>query len=154
MSQIQNFDTISVGEVIRGPAYLTSRETIKEYAEASLDYNPLHLDEAFMQGDFGKTNFSGVIVHGMTTFSIITRALVDWLEPRGGNHKRLETRWRAPVKPGDTIQPSCKVTAKKETRHTRWVQMDIEVKNQRDEVVATGEAMAEFPAAARTSERP
>ncbi len=146
MSQAQNFDAISVGDAIEGPAYATSRETIKEYAQASLDYNPLHLDDTYMQGDFGKTNFSGVIVHGMTTFSIITRALVDWLEPRGGVHKRLETRWRAPVKPGDTIQPFATVTAKQSTARGRWMRVDVEVKNQHGDVVATGEAMAEFPA--------
>lgn len=146
MNQDRNFDGIQIGDTISGEPFVTSRETIKEYAVASLDYNPLHLDDQFMQGDFGKTNFSGVIVHGMTTFSLISRTLVDWLEPRGGEHKRLETRWRVPVKPGDTIQPFATVSAKRNTARSRWLVLDVEVKNQHGEVVATGEAAAEFPA--------
>jgi acyl dehydratase len=51
-----------------------------------------------------------------------------------------------PVKPGDVIRPLARVTQKKETRKSRWVLLDIEVKNQRGETVAVGEAMAEFPA--------
>lgn len=145
MTTPQDFDTLEVGATIAGEPYVTSRETIKEYAAASLDYNPLHLDDEFMQGNFGKTKFSGVIVHGMTTFSLITRMLVDWLGPRGGEHKRLETRWRVPVKPGDTIQPHARISAKRVTTRSRWMVLDVEVKNQRGEVVATGEATAEFP---------
>ncbi len=58
-----------------------------------------------MQGNFGKTNFGGIIMHGMNNFGVITRMLTDWLYERGGVQRRLETRWKAPVKPGDTITP-------------------------------------------------
>ena len=145
MKQLPAFESIEIGSVIPGPTFTNSRETIREYCEASLDYNPLHLDDKFMQGSFGKTKFEGVIVHGMTTFSLITRALVDWLEPRGGVHRRLETRWKLPVKPGDTIQPTLILKSKQETRLSNWLTFDVEVKNQRGEIVATAEAMAEFP---------
>lgn len=151
MIQTTGFSAIEPGSEIKGPIYDTSYETIREYCEASLDYNPLHLDENFMQGNVGRSNFDGVIVHGMTTFSIITRALVDWMEPLGGIHRRLETRWRIPVKPGDSIQPIMVVKSKDETHLSRWVTLDIEVRNQRGDVVATAEAMAEFPAEAAQS---
>jgi 3-hydroxybutyryl-CoA dehydratase len=146
MAQLSSFESIEVGIVIPGPKFTASKETIREFCDASLDYNPLHLDETFMQGNFGKTQFQGVIVHGMTTFSLITRALVDWLEPRGGIHRRLETRWKAPVKPGDTIQPTVVLTSKQATKMSNWLTFEVEVKNQRGEVVATAEALAEVPA--------
>jgi 3-hydroxybutyryl-CoA dehydratase len=63
-------------------------------------------------------------------------------------HRRMETRWKAPVKPGDTIQPSAVVSAVRKTEKSRWVTLDIEVLNQRGETVAAGEAMVEFPTAA------
>jgi len=97
------FDEIRVGQQLDGPRFAVTRETIREFCDASLDYNPLHLDDSYMKGSFGKTGFGGIIMHGMTNFGLITRMLTDWLYARGGVHRRLETRWRAPVRPGDTI---------------------------------------------------
>ena len=56
----------------------SSRETIRAFCDASLDYNPLHLDDDYMQGSFGKTSFGGIIMHGMNNFGLITRMLTDW----------------------------------------------------------------------------
>lgn len=145
MSNQPIFSSIEVGSKIDGPVFETSRQSIVDYCEASLDFNPLHLDDEFMAGSVGKSKFEGVIVHGMTTFSIISRALVDWLEPRGGVHRRLESRWRVPVKPGDSIQPTLTVKGKHSTTRSDWLIFDIEVHNQRREVVATAESLAEFP---------
>jgi acyl dehydratase len=71
--------------------------------------------------------------------------LTDWAYPAGAVHRRLETRWVKPVKPGDTIRPHGKLKSKLATQKSRWAVIDVEVRNQRDEVVATGEAMIEFP---------
>lgn len=138
------FDTLSVGQQVNGPSFAVTRETIREFCDASLDYNPLHLDDDYMQGSFGKTQFGGIIMHGMTNFGLITRMLTDWLYPLGGLHRRLETRWRVPVKPGDTIAPRARVVQKLRTKKSDWVVLEVEVTNTRGEIVATGEAMAEF----------
>ena len=98
-----------------------------------------------MKNSFGKTQFGGIIMHGMTNFGLITRMLTDWLYPLGGVHRRLETRWRAPVKPGDTIRAQARLMQKKATDKSDWAVLEVEVRNQRGETVATGEAMAEFP---------
>ena len=82
------------------------RESIRLFCDASLDYNPLHLDDDYMKGNFGKTNFGGIIMHGMNNFGLISRMLTDWAYPAGAVHRRLETRWVKPVRPGDTIQPT------------------------------------------------
>ncbi len=139
------YESLKEDDVVMGPKFQVSRETIREFCDASLDYNPLHWDDDYMKGSFGRTKFGGIIMHGMTNFGLITRMLTDWLYPLGGVHRRLETRWKIPVKPGDTIQPSARIAKKKETKRSRWVQLDVEVKNQRGETVAVGEAMAEFP---------
>ena len=97
------FETLSVGDSIDGAKFSASRGSIRLFCDASLDYNPLHLDDDYMKGDFGKTNFGGIIMHGMNNFGVISKMLADWLYPLGGVHRRLETRWKAPVKPGDTV---------------------------------------------------
>jgi len=142
---IDAYEEIRVGESIEGSCFAVTRDTIREFCDASLDYNPLHLDDEYMKGSFGKTQFGGIIMHGMTSFGLITRMLTDWLYERGGVHRRLETRWRAPVRPGDTIRPRARVAHRKLTHHGRWLLLEIELRNQRDELIASGEAMAEFP---------
>ncbi len=140
------FDGLEAGLVLEGPKFAVTRETIREFCDASLDYNPLHLDDGYMKtSSFGTTRFDGIIMHGMTNFSLITRMLTDWLYPRGGIHRRLETRWLTPVRPGDTIQPRARLVRKKVTHKSRWAVLEVEVRNQNDAVVATGEAQAEFP---------
>jgi 3-hydroxybutyryl-CoA dehydratase len=145
------FENLSAGDTIEGPAFPVSRESIRLFCDASLDYNPLHLDDEYMKGDFGKTNFGDIIMHGMNNFGLITRMLTDWAQPPDAIHRRLETRWLKPVKPGDTIRPTGVVKAKQVTSKSRWVLIDVMVSNQRGEKVAVGEAMIEFPAMAEAS---
>jgi 3-hydroxybutyryl-CoA dehydratase len=139
------FESLRVGDTIDGPTFAVSRESIRLFCDASLDYNPLHLDDDYMKGNFGKTNFGGVIMHGMSNFGLISRMITDWAYPRDAVHRRLETRWLKPVRPGDTIQPSGILKSKQETTKSRWITIDVEVRNQKDERVATGEATVEFP---------
>ena len=141
------FDSLAPGDRIDGPEFAVSRESIRDFCDASLDYNPLHLDDEYMKGSFGRTSFGGIIMHGMNNFGLITRMLTDWAYPANAVHRRLETRWVKPVKPGDTIRPIGTLKSKQETAKSRWVILDIEVQNQGGEVVATGEAMVEFPRA-------
>ncbi len=85
---------IAVGFQFPGPTVPVTREMIAEFAAASFDHNPLHWDNDFME----KTHFAGgkqfddVIGHGLMTYSLMTRAMTDWLaRPR-----------RAPA-PGDPL---------------------------------------------------
>ena len=90
-------------------------------------------------------------MHGMNNFGLITRMLTDWAYPAGAIHRRLETRRLKPVRPGDVIQPAGIIKAKQTTHKSRWVLIDVMVRNQNDEKVAAGEAMVEFPATAKAS---
>jgi 3-hydroxybutyryl-CoA dehydratase len=140
-----SFESLNAGDTIEGAKFAVSRESIRLFCDASLDYNPLHLDDDYMKGSFGKTSFGGIIMHGMNNFGLITRMITDWAYHAGAVHRRLETRWIKPVRPGDTIQPTGIVKSKQATSKSRWVLIDVMVRNQNDEKVATGEAMVEFP---------
>ena len=139
------YKEIQVGHVIDGPSINVTKDMIREFAEASFDFNALHLDDKFMERKFGKTKFEGLIAHGMMTFSLMTRMMTDWLWPRGGIHRRLETRWLKPVCPGDTITFGATVSQKLQTSKGQGFLFNLEVKNQNSELVATGESMAESP---------
>ncbi len=97
------YDTLQPGTRIEGPKFDVTRESIRAFCDGSLDYNPLHLDDDYMKGDFGKTNFGGIIMHGMNNFGLLTRMLTDWAYPAGGIQRRMETRWLKPVRPGDEL---------------------------------------------------
>src|SRR5260370_13097750 len=55
-----SLDELQIGQAIEGSRFAVTRVTIRLFCEASLDYNPLHLDDEFMQGRFGKTAFRAV----------------------------------------------------------------------------------------------
>ena len=76
------FESLNAGDTIDGPKFAVSRESIRLFCDASLDYNPLHLDDDYMKGNFGKTNFGGIIMHGMNNFGLISRMITDWAYPR------------------------------------------------------------------------
>ena len=103
MSVTFRYDEISIGDEIPGPELRVTREAIEEFAAASFDHNPLHWDDKFLRETkfTGDTQFDDVIMHGLMTYSLMTRAMTDWLWPDNGNHRRLETRFRKPIYPGD-----------------------------------------------------
>jgi 3-hydroxybutyryl-CoA dehydratase len=137
---------LQAGDLITGADMMISREKIAEFAEVTLDYNPLHLDEEFMKKtSFGKTKYEGIIGHGLLNFGLITRMMTDWLWPRGGIHRRLETKHVKPVYPGDRLIPTAKILRKVESLSSRWVIFEIELKKEGGETVVMGEATAEFP---------
>jgi acyl dehydratase len=83
-------------------------------------------------------------MHGMNNFGLISRMITVGLSCRHYSPP-ARTRWVKPVRPGDTIQPTGIVKSKQATVNSRWVLIDVMVRNQNDEKVATGEAMVEFP---------
>jgi 3-hydroxybutyryl-CoA dehydratase len=142
-----HFEGFTVNQEITGEPFAPTRDTIRAFCDASLDYNPLHLDDDYMKGSFGKTSFGGIIMHGMTNFGVLTRLLTDWAYAHDGEHRRLETRWKLPVKPGDVITPHARITGTITTLKSRWVTLEVEMRNDRGEIVAAGDALVEFPPA-------
>ena len=138
------FENLKTGDAIEGAKFAVSRESIRLFCDASLDYNPLHLDDDYMKGNFGKTNFGGIIMHGMNNFGLISRMITDWAYPAGAIHRRLETRWVKPVKPGDTIQPTGIVKSRQTTANSRWVLIDVMVRNQNEERSRPGRPWSSF----------
>jgi acyl dehydratase len=148
MSEPFSYDDIAVGHAFDGPRVAVTREMIKEFAMASFDNNPLHWDDAYItETTFaGHKKFDSVIAHGLMTYAFMVRAMTDWLWPESGDHRRMETRFRRPIYPGDTVQVRVEVRDKRETRKGKWLDCAVTVTNQNGDVVATGDALAEMAA--------
>ncbi|MDP6666962.1 MAG: MaoC/PaaZ C-terminal domain-containing protein, partial [Dehalococcoidia bacterium] len=63
----------AVGDSLAGFERLVTQGRVDDYAEASGDYNPIHLDEAYAAA----TPFGGRIAHGMLTLAFVTEMLAS-----------------------------------------------------------------------------
>jgi 3-hydroxybutyryl-CoA dehydratase len=75
------------------------------FAAVSGDNNAMHINEEFAQ----TTRFKGRIAHGMLTASVISAAIAGRLPGPGTLSQTL--RFKAPVKPGDTVHATVTVVA-------------------------------------------
>jgi acyl dehydratase len=135
----QDFAKITVGQTLPALSKHVTVEQIRQYAEASGDRNPIHLDESFARS----AGLPGVIAHGMLTMAFANQMVTDWLGDRS-LLKRLQGRFAGMVLPGDDVTCSGSVASKND--ETRRVVINLVVTNQRGErVVNKGVAEAEFP---------
>jgi acyl dehydratase len=135
----QDFENISVGQALPPLTKHVTVEQIRQYAEASGDRNPIHLDGSFARS----AGLPGVIAHGMLTMAFANQMVTDWLGDRS-LLKRLQGRFAGMVLPGDTVTCSGSVASRDE--QTRRVLINLVVTNQRGEKVFNkGVAEAEFP---------
>ena len=77
------------------------------YAGISGDTNPMHLNEEYA----GESMFKGRIAHGMLTASFISAVLGARMPGPGAIYFSQTLKFRAPVRPGDTVTAVCEVTA-------------------------------------------
>jgi 3-hydroxybutyryl-CoA dehydratase len=72
---------------------------ITMFAGVSGDTNPLHLNETYAQ----ETMFRGRIAHGILTASLISAVFGTLLPGPGAVYVTQNLRFKAPVRPGDTV---------------------------------------------------
>ncbi len=112
------------------------QENINLYAEASQDFNPIHIDEEFAK----KTPLGGTIAHGMLILAYVSQMMTaafgrNWLT--GG---KLNVRFRNPARPGDIITVSGKILKVERKDGQTLIKCDVLCRNQNGESVITGEA--------------
>jgi 3-hydroxybutyryl-CoA dehydratase len=117
---------------------ITERD-IELFGEVSGDVNPVHFDEAFAQ----KTPFKGRIAHGVLSASYISTVLGMKMPGPGTIFMSLSTRFRAPVRIGDTVTATC--TVREVVADKRRVAFDCVCKVG-DVTVVDGEALVMAPA--------
>ena len=85
-----------------------TQEQLRAYAQASGDFNPLHLDPEFAAA----TQFGGIVAHGMWTLALISESMAaafagSWLS--GGS---LRVRFKGAARPGDELATRCRVSGR------------------------------------------
>jgi acyl dehydratase len=134
-----DFEQVSPGQSLPPLTKRVTVEQIRQYAEASGDRNPIHLDETFARS----AGLPGVIAHGMLTMAFANQMVTDWLGDRSWL-KSLQGRFAGMVLPGDDVTCSGSVASRDD--ETRRLVINLVVTNQRGEkVLNKGVAEAEFP---------
>ena len=134
-----DFEHVSPGQALPSLTKHVTVEQIRQYAEASGDRNPIHLDETFARS----AGLPGVIAHGMLTMAFANQMVTDWLGDRS-LLKRLQGRFAGMVVPGDDV--TCSGTVASKDDGARRILINLVVTNQRGErVFNKGVAEAEFP---------
>ena len=124
------------GDALPAVEKLVTQGQIEEYARASGDHNPIHVDHAFAaEAQFGRTIAHGMLIAASISEMMTTAFQRDWLS--GG---RLKIRFRAPVYPGDKATTFGQVKSVTERDGTREVACSVGVRNQDGETVITGDA--------------
>jgi 3-hydroxybutyryl-CoA dehydratase len=97
------------------------------------DFNPLHVNEEFSK----KTRFGGRILHGPFTSALVSAPVGNYFAGTAIAYLEHGCRFKAPVRPGDTLTTRWTVTAKADKPKHKGgiIEMQGQAINQRDEVV-------------------
>lgn len=129
--------TLEVGDQGTFTKTITDRDVFR-FADASGDYNPLHIDDTYAR----QTRFGRRIAHGILTAGIISTVLGSEIPGLGTIFVQLEIKFLLPVYINDTITATAMVT---EIINPARVRMLVACVNQRGEDVAIGNAIVVPP---------
>ena len=99
-----NLEDLSVGMNATFAKTITEADIVM-FAGASGDNNAVHINEEFAR----TTQFKGRIAHGMLTASVISAAIAGRLPGPGTVYLGQNLRFKAPVRPGDTVNATVTV---------------------------------------------
>ena len=141
-----HFEELELGYEVPPQSKEIDQEKITRNAEASLDYNPIHIDPEYCR-EINLLGKGTTIAHGMMTLSFMGKIVTDWVYPAGGYMKSLEGKFIAPVRPGDEMTVHAVVTEKHYAakKEDNFVVLDIWCDNQDGTKVSVGKASAVIP---------
>jgi len=128
---------IQEGKALNPMVIHITQEKINLYAEASGDFNPIHIDESFA----AKTPFGGTIAHGMLNLAHVSEMMTSafgrsWLS--GG---KLRAKFKEPARPGDTLTINGRIDCVEQKNGISYANCTFECLNQKGETIVTGEAI-------------
>ena len=126
------------GKVLPPVVRYITQEKVNLYAEASGDFNPIHVDESFAS----QTPLGGTIAHGMLILAYVSEMMTQVFNSGWLSGGKLSVRFKAPAKPGDTVTVSGKINSLKEKDGVLYAICSVECCNEKGAIIITGEALA------------
>lgn len=124
------------GDLLPTVERLVDQPRIELYAEASGDFNPIHVDREYAAG----TRFGSTIAHGMMVAATVSETMALAFDRRWADGGRLKLRFKAPVYPGDTVTAFGQVKRVTDVDGVREVVCSVGVRRQTGELAIVGEA--------------
>src|SRR3989304_2582977 len=121
---------------------LVTQDKITLYAEASQDFNPVHINEEFAR----KNGLDGTIAHGMLILAYVSEMMTTAFGKTWITGGKLDVRFKAPARPHDTIRVSGKITKIEKGEGQTIISCSILCSNGKEEQLITGEAILVVPA--------
>ena len=115
---------------------LITQEHINRYAEASGDFNPIHIDEAFA----AQTPLGGTIAHGMLVLAYVSEMMTEAFGENWLSGGKLSVRFKAPARPKDILTITGKIDSIEHQEGIPCVNCGLESHNQNGETIVTGKA--------------
>ena len=119
-----------------------TQKDINLYAEASGDFNPIHIDEAVA----AQTPLGGTIAHGMLILAYLSEMMTKTFGRSWLSTGKLSVRFKTPARPEDTITISGHINSIEHKEDGLYVNCSIDVHNQKADTVITGEATVKLGA--------
>lgn len=132
------FEDLSVGMTASVAKTITDADILL-FSAVSTDTNPLHIDAEAAE----QSLFKGRVAHGMLSAGLISAALGTRLPGPGAIYLSQNLRFRAPVRPGDTVTATVEITALDAERKRATLKTLCLVKGK---TVIEGEAVVQVPA--------
>lgn len=135
MPEGKTIDTLKVGDSAQITNTITDA-VINDFAKATGDFNPIHLDQTYAE----KTFFKGRVAHGALSVGYISSVLGNLLPGPGSIYLSQEVKFLAPVRIGDTITAKVEIIDLIPDRNR--VKFKTTCTNQEGKVIADGIAWA------------
>ncbi len=117
-----------------------TQEKINLYAEASGDYNPIHIDESFA----AQTPLGGTIAHGMLILAYVSEVMTQAFGLSWASGGKLSVRFKMPARPGDTLTVSGKIDSIECKDGISYANCSLECCNQKNETIVAGGAVVKL----------
>tara|TARA_Y100001970_G_scaffold36013_1_gene44513 strand:+ start:8543 stop:8950 length:408 start_codon:yes stop_codon:yes gene_type:complete len=112
-----------------------SLDLIKDYAQASGDFNPIHIDK-----EFGlKSQFKNNIAHGMMIASSISELMYKNFGENWSKNGNMKIKFKLPIFPNDEIITEGTIKKTEKVSEGTLIKCNITVKNHHDQIAISGE---------------
>tara|TARA_B100001029_G_scaffold108563_1_gene89602 strand:+ start:252 stop:647 length:396 start_codon:yes stop_codon:yes gene_type:complete len=119
---------------IKSTKKLISDKMVRNYAEVSGDFNPIHLDEDYAK----KTDFKNKIVHGMLLISNITEIMFKNFGNSWNENGALKIKFRNPLLVNSTLETNLKIKKFDKNNDGTLYACEVMCNDQDDNILISG----------------
>ena len=127
---------MKAGDSLHEVHRLIDQARIEQYAKASGDFNPIHIDQDFA----AQSQFGGTIAHGMMVAATISEMMTSAFGQCWSDTGSMKIRFRSPVKPGQSVTAQGTVKAVSASDLGRRVVCAVSVVKDDGETAIAGQA--------------